>query len=307
MESIGLMYNVSTAGACVRVSGEDAFAYLQSQISQDLRPLAADGVAYGLWLDRKGKIRADSFVLQGDGEFVLFSYGLSADALIEQASVNVIADDVMFEPVGAEPAVTVFGNGSVPALDTVLRALGADGGYGGHAAVVPASGVIAVFPGLVPGCATAILAGAAKDRFAQLLEQHGGHLDDGSAWRAARVAAGILGFPAEVTANDLPQEVGLEKVAISYTKGCYFGQEVMARLKAMGKPRNGLARIDVEAAGDIPLPSDLLLDGQKVGDLRLLAGNSGLAVVSHRRMPEATGEVTLAATGQRACLKGWVT
>ncbi len=58
-----------------------------------------------------------------------------------------------------------------------------------------------------------------------------------------RIQADIAAVPRDIGPDDLPNEGGLEKIAISYTKGCYLGQEVMARLKSMGQVRRQLLRV----------------------------------------------------------------
>jgi hypothetical protein len=100
-----------------------------------------------------------------------------------------------------------------------------------------------------------------------------------------RIAAGIAAVGPEVGSGDLPHEAGLEAVAVSYTKGCYLGQEVMARLHAMGQVRRRLARVRV-AAGAVPtVPAPLHAAGKVVGELRSAVddgagGWSGLAMLT---------------------------
>jgi hypothetical protein len=100
-----------------------------------------------------------------------------------------------------------------------------------------------------------------------------------------RIAAGIPSIPDDIGPGDLPNEGGLEAVAVSYSKGCYLGQEVMARLRTRGRVRRRLAR----AAGRGPapaLPAALWRDGKRDGELRSVAptadgsGYVGLALVS---------------------------
>ena len=102
----------------------------------------------------------------------------------------------------------------------------------------------------------------------------------------------------------MPNEGGLETEAISYTKGCYLGQEVMARLKSMGKVRRQLARVC--GAGQPPqLPAPVFQAGRKVGEVRSVvsegAGWIGLALVSLLQVrrtdglsPTAEGAPTIA-------------
>ena len=104
-----------------------------------------------------------------------------------------------------------------------------------------------------------------------------------------RMAAGIAEVPADIGAGELPNEGGLETDAISYTKGCYLGQEVMARLKAMGQLRRKLVRV---SAGEGPVPAVpcALLQGEtRVGELRSAVADGaggfiGLALVTTFRL-----------------------
>ena len=85
-----------------------------------------------------------------------------------------------------------------------------------------------------------------------------------------RIAAGIPAVPADIGPADLPNEGGLETEAISYTKGCYLGQEVMARLKTMGQVRRQLIR--VRGTGEPPPRATVLYQGErKAGELRSTA------------------------------------
>ena len=98
-----------------------------------------------------------------------------------------------------------------------------------------------------------------------------------------RIHAGIPAVPADIGPNDVPNEGGLERDAISYTKGCYLGREVMARLKAMGKVRRRLLRVTGPGALP-PLPASLFAGERQVGELRSAisdgGGFAGLAMLS---------------------------
>ena len=64
-------FHSGKTAAVLRVTGEDAANFLQGQFTNDLRGLRAAGAVYGLWLNQKGKVVADSFVIAGAsaGEF----------------------------------------------------------------------------------------------------------------------------------------------------------------------------------------------------------------------------------------------
>ena len=93
---------------------------------------------------------------------------------------------------------------------------------------------------------------------------------------ASRVAAGVPAVPADCGANEFPQECGLE-AWVSYTKGCYLGQEVMGRIQSMGSLRRILRRVQGPLSVGLELKTP---EGKVVGTVRSAAGDVGLALVS---------------------------
>lgn len=89
-----------------------------------------------------------------------------------------------------------------------------------------------------------------------------------------RIRQGVPAWGREMTPQTLPPEAGFDRDAISYSKGCYIGQEVIARIKSKGHVNKKLARIS-SAAGDPPaaLPSTLLHDGIEAGFLTSACAN----------------------------------
>jgi hypothetical protein len=68
-------------------------------------------------------------------------------------------------------------------------------------------------------------------------------------WEALRIRSGIPSVPRDAGPADLPQEAGLTAAAVSFDKGCYLGQEIMARLKTRGRIRRGLRVVRGRMAG----------------------------------------------------------
>jgi folate-binding protein YgfZ len=109
--------------------------------------------------------------------------------------------------------------------------------------------------------------------------------------------------PVDLGPGDLPGEAGLEEMAISYTKGCYLGQEVMARLTSMGQVRRRLMR--VRGPWQVPaVPAALWQNSKQVGELRSGVGGEtgfvGMAMLSlvnwQRELPlalEVTGPAVI--------------
>ena len=102
------------------------------------------------------------------------------------------------------------------------------------------------------------------------------------AWEALRVAAGVprLGF--ETDHRTIPQEVGWVPSAVHLQKGCYRGQETVARVHNLGRPPRRLVQLHLDgSAGRTPVPGDpVLLDGREVGRLTSVALHAELGPVA---------------------------
>jgi len=258
--------------AWLRVTGADAASFLQGQFTNDLRVSAA-GSVYGLWLSLKGKIVADSFVLRGADaeEWWVGSYFSRAAVILARLEGFVIADDVTFtDETDAWAGVSVLGAGAAEWLAAV-RPPGAWVFSGRRGA---GKSVECMFPIAGKEYSPWLDALAARPEVAA------------HEMRLRRIMAGIPAVGEDVGETDLPNEAGLELDAISYVKGCYLGQEVMARLKAMGQVRRRLERVrGSESAPPGSLPAPLYAGGRMVGDLRSAVADGaggwvGLAMLS---------------------------
>jgi len=274
--------------AWLRVTGEDAANFLQGQFSNDLRGLSSRGAVYGLWLNLKGKVLADSFVLRGEGagEFWLGSYFSPAAVIRERLESHVIADDVVIEDQTAEwSAISVIGDGAETGLE-------------GHR---PAN--CFVFRGRrnAGKCAEWIFrVDAGLPSELKGIVDHASDLTADDITRL-RLSAGIPAIGVDVGSGDLPNEAGLEVDAVSYTKGCYLGQEVMARLKSMGQVRRRLQRVQGTGPQVPAVPVPVFIGARQVGELRSVVADGsggwiGLAMVSLLHLV-AGGNLSLAIDG----------
>jgi tRNA-modifying protein YgfZ len=250
--------------ALLEVTGEDALAFLQGQFTQELRPDRAPPVAYGLWLNQKGKVLADSYVIRlGADRFWVVSWTSAASVIQERLEAYVIADDVVLTD------QTTMWEGRVLFPAAAAAWLAANGlappGPGGWieqdglVAFASRRGVEGMLDVMAPvDAATALPAANATPEVLERL----------------RLRAGVPSIPQDVGETDLPNEAGLEETALSFTKGCYLGQEVMARLKSMGRVRRRLLR--VAGAGAPPPTGARLRQGDVVvGELRSVAADGG--------------------------------
>jgi hypothetical protein len=222
---------------------------------------------YGLWLDRKGRVIGDSHVVQAEGaaEFWIISLSSPAAAIEPHLGGHIIADDVTIaDETDAWGGLSLIGAGTGAWLSSGARA------------------------GLVfPGRRTSgenwewMFPGAAREEAAAAVS--GARILNASEIELMRIASAIPSVPGDIGPTDLPNEGGLDRDAISYSKGCYLGQEVMARIKSLGRVRRTLLR--VRGSGPPPaLPAGLWKGEKREGELRSAVadpgGFAGLALVS---------------------------
>lgn len=267
-----------TMPAHLQVSGEDAAEFLQSQFSRDLRSLQPGEAVYGLWLDVKGKIAADSWLHRDGGErFRIFSEHCPGSVIAEKLERHIIADDVEIESLGGAEAIALIGEGCRDGL---------------HAA----DGVSAVLPGRRArdvSVECVFEGGEAREAFTRDLA--------GSPLRQneldfLRMDAGVPLVPCEAGNGELPGEVGLEGSAVDLDKGCFLGQEVVARMHNLGKPTRALYL--VMGSGALPdCPAAVLSEsGKRAGELRsAMAVNGGWQGVALLKIRQLSGALSLAA------------
>ncbi|OAM89189.1 folate-binding protein YgfZ [Termitidicoccus mucosus] len=259
--------------AFLRISGLDAPEFLQGQFTQDLKPIGLQDVVYGLWLNQKGRVEADGFLFRvKEAEWVLASYEGCGQAIRERLERYIVADDVVVEDETARwNGVCLLDIGG-PVVSELRK-------QGGGVMFRGRRGGGECWEWLRPvdaepeaGCE--FLSEAEEVGFSEMERR--------------RIEAGVPMVPRDAGPGDLPNEAGLERDAISYTKGCYLGQEVISRLKSLGRVRRRLWRVRwEEARGGGPdaspervLPAGLFAGGRKVGELRSMARTdegSGLA------------------------------
>jgi folate-binding protein YgfZ len=183
----------------IRVTGADRLRYLNGQLSNDLRRLVPGEAIAALLLTAKGKLCADLFVwIDGDALIV------EADASLEESlparlERYAVSDDVAFELMPQDPQrCHVFGLLPEGEGSVRVRRLGVEG----------------IDLSNAPGN----LMEAGKDEIELL-----------------RIERGIPRWGNELSEDTLPQEAGLDQVAVDFKKGCYVGQEVVSRIHSVGR------------------------------------------------------------------------
>jgi tRNA-modifying protein YgfZ len=284
MSEMHVYHCLSRPAAVLRATGPDAFQFLQSQFSNDLKVEGVEHpVSYGLWLDHKGKIQADSFVIQkSPQEFLLLSYDCPAALLRGHLESHLIADEVeLRDETGPLALLHVWAEhyeeSFAGLIEDLARAAGAESWMGRRPTPYSSWDILAP---------AAVLENIVCD-----LEAEGVEAAPAQALLAARLLSGVPAVPADAGPGDLPQEAGLEREGVSFDKGCYAGQEIMSRLHTQGHVNRALWLVEwnvqtTRPSDDLPVP--LYAGAEVVGELRSRVfsevGGLGLAMLKTRAL-----------------------
>lgn len=245
------VYRRFSPSSVIYASGEDAVEFVQGQVTQDIAHLKAGEVAYAFLLTQKGRVVGDLFVIPESAESLrLVSWSLAPGDLIARLEAYIIADDVELADETANwkgwqvagSAADAWGRALVEKMGPNIL------GWSDHAPLAAGSFCLLT-----------------KDDPVWPENWQEGSADD---FERARIEIGIPRVPVDLGPTDFPQEAGQEKTGVSFTKGCYLGQEVMARLATTGRIRRQLYRVSGEGYAPEPAVTVLKQGERTVGELR---------------------------------------
>jgi folate-binding protein YgfZ len=254
------------------VSGPDAAEYLQGQLTNDVEALAPGEGCYAALLDRKGHMQGDMRVLRLAAEEIWLDTEAEAlEAVRRHLETYKIGRQVEVEDVTAERAIaSAIGPRSVEVAGTAVLPE-----HASEATVV--GGVDCLAVGTTEGI-DLIAAAADAGRLRAALLAAGAAEVSAEAAEVLRIEAGRPRFGAEMSAETMPAEAGIVERAVNFEKGCYIGQEPVARLHYKGRPNRRLRGLELSAPAR---PGDALRLGEKE------VGRIGSACVSPARGPIA--------------------
>lgn len=286
----------------LEISGADRRRFLNGRVSQDLALAESGGGVYGFVTHRKGGVVSD-FVLsaigaiggEDDGRYLLELPPGRAEAVEGMLAPYVLADRVEITRRDDLALLAVAG----PQAEALLRqqtGTGPPTEDWRHAEAELAGVAVRLVRRPLVFSVPCWSVWVEKDRATPLFEAlaaAGATPVSHEAAEAVRVAAGLPRWGADFDDGNLPQETGLEDQAVSYTKGCYLGQEVVARIHYRGGVQKQMTQLRFEGTPDGgPAPgADLTHEDRSVGKVGSVIrhperGLLGLAVV-HRRGREA--------------------
>jgi folate-binding protein YgfZ len=262
-ESAGLVDR--SARGKLRLTGAEAAEFLQGQLTNDVEALEPGSGCYAALLTHKGKMQADMRVLRGDDWLLIDSEPETLPAIARMVTTYSIGRDVRSEDRTAEDAIlSLVGPAARERLDVQPPAEEHSWVTGEHGMYVATdAGVDVICPAAdAEGVRAALGVEAVSEEAAEVI----------------RVESGRPRYGLDMDLDTIPEEAGLNDRAVSFTKGCYVGQETVARLHYKGKPNRHLRGLRLSAPADAG------------GEIRLgdkVVGHLGSAVESPAHGPIA--------------------
>jgi len=255
------------------VMGTDRDRFLNGQVTNDLRRLEVGQGCYAAIVNARGKMDGDAGIYRLPEEWLLDCEPGLTETLSSRLERHVVAEEVrMLDATPHYGLLSVQG----PKAEEVIRRLLPD------LPLPPAPYAFASFrhpawgesycmnqprlgrPGYDLHLPAAGLVSAASQLDAAV-RAVGGRWAGWEALETARVEAGIPRFGADMDNTTLPPEAGIESRAISYAKGCYIGQEIIARIRTYGQVARTLRGLRLTSpSAPLPDPGDPLLLGAQV-------------------------------------------
>ena len=272
--------------------GADAVSYVHDQLTQDIEALAPGTGAYATLLNRKGQIQADLRVLRlADDGLLLDCEAAGREALGVHLGTHRVGREVEFEALDEShtvlsvigpAAAEVTGVGPL-APEHAHREIGIGGA--GLRAVATDLGIDLI-------CARSDL-----EDVIETVSEAGAERVDADAAEILRVESGRPRLGREITTATIPEEADLNERAVSFEKGCYIGQETVARLHYRGRPNRhlrGLRLSEPVPAGEPVRLSDRELGRVGTAVVSPAHGPIALAILRREAEPGAIVEVGLA-------------
>lgn len=251
--------------ALLRLSGKDPRGMLNAILSNDVPADESRGV-YAMLLNPKGRILSGLRVLKSNEEVLIEAEAGGAASAKETLGRYAPFSRVKVEDLSDSWSVMgLYGPGAETLLNCPALAEHETAEIEVEGATLLAAGVLTPAPGYDLIGPSEVVA-AARDR----LVARGATPADHSAYETVRIETGVPRYGADITPDNFPGETGLLERAVNFHKGCYPGQETVARMHYRGHPNKTLYRLAIE--GHPPeLGENIIQAGKVVGVITSVA------------------------------------
>ncbi len=237
----------------VAVHGEDRFRWLSGMVTNAVETLPDKSGAYNLVLNAQGRIQGDACVWRNGGELEFEVTAEQSEALLAHLDRFIIMDDVELTPLAGQSALglagpqaeAILGKLGLPALpDELTSASGTVDGipvrlYRAYGPIVPHFALWTASE-QIPALWQALRSAGAAPVGAASIE-------------TLRIVEGIPAYGIDIQSRDLAQETGQDR-ALSFTKGCYLGQEIVERIRSRGQVHRHLRSLELTPDSPTELP-----------------------------------------------------
>jgi len=263
----------------IAVAGQDRAAYLQGLLTNDILSLTPGTGCYSTWLSPQGRMHTDLHVLESGGMILLDVPAETLDATIQRLDQFIFTEDVRVGSLaGSLASVWLHGPHAASILEQVI-----DGARGlsdwpdyrhtqfefGDSPV----SIVRISQLGVPGFCV-FVERAREQALLAALSAAGAAVVSDDAITAARIEAGYPVFGIDMTDDTIPLEAGIESRAISFTKGCYVGQEVIIRVLHRGHGRVVRKLVSLRINGQRPALGAKLYAGDREAGFVTSVGES---------------------------------
>ncbi len=256
----------------ILVSGPDRASWLQGLLTNDIAALRPGTGCYAAYLTPQGRMIADAFVYElGDALLLVVEDGVQ-DAVVKRFGRSIFAEGVQVSDVSASRAqIGVIGPMAAAAVAQEVRGVGRDA-LDAMAEFANVRAELDGRPALVARTADAGLSGfdlfVDADAVAGLraaLAAAGVAALDETAAETIRIEGGVPRFRRDMKEDTIPLEAGIEARAISFTKGCYVGQEVIVRVlhRGHGRVARRLVGLVLDAGAAVPATGAAIRSGER--------------------------------------------
>jgi folate-binding protein YgfZ len=232
----------------VAVSGADAWTWLNDLVSADVGDLRPGGARRSLLLSPTGRIRAEFTVAAQQDAALLLQDPEQTASVLDLLARYVLSSDVRLGDRSEMLALVAVPGAAAEAVGDVV-------------ASVPGATVSS--PSCIGAGVDLIAPAGAREAVIEAASRSLAQIDD-AALETWRVTSGIPRFGVDALEDDLPQEGGFGD-AVAFDKGCYLGQEAMAKVRNLGHPRRTL--LHLTAGGTVAAGDPVESGGRNVGEV----------------------------------------